>query len=224
MVAAGNPGGPFTPAEFQYQLSATEGSIKYSISGLPDWLTASSTEGTVSTPITVIFTVNTKANGLASGTYGPITITFTNSDTGKGTQTRTATLTVNAPSLQVAPATNIAASGTQGGPFSPDSFSYTLSVASGSVGYSITNVPAWLTLFCIWQRGLPRTEPNLSPTGCGAGLRPSICGAATLARVPWRRFACAASQSRSVAFPEARARHQTQLCMRPTRGSRHSQG
>ena len=65
---------------------------------------------------------------------------------------------------------------------------------------------------------------NLSPTGCGAGLRSSVCGAATLARVPWRRFACAASQARSVAFPEAQARHQTQLCMRPTRGSRHSQG
>jgi hypothetical protein len=33
--------------------------------------------------------------------------------------------------LQVTPATNIAASGTQGGPLSPSSFSYTLSVASG---------------------------------------------------------------------------------------------
>jgi hypothetical protein len=49
------------------------------------------------------------------------------------------------PTLQVSPATNIAASGTQGGPFSPPSFSYTLSVASGTVNYSITNVPNWLT-------------------------------------------------------------------------------
>ena len=68
-----------------------------------------------------------------------------NSDTGQGTQTRTATLTVNASPLQVTPATNIAASGTQGGPFSPPTFNYTLSVASGSASYSVTNVPNWLT-------------------------------------------------------------------------------
>jgi len=66
MVAAGNPGGPFTPPSFQYQLSATAG-IDYSISGLPPWLTATpSTSGTV--PATVTFTVNDKANSLAIGT------------------------------------------------------------------------------------------------------------------------------------------------------------
>jgi hypothetical protein len=47
--------------------------------------------------------------------------------------------------LQVNPTTNIVASGIQGGPFSPSSFSYTLSVASGRVSYSISNVPNWLT-------------------------------------------------------------------------------
>jgi hypothetical protein len=93
----------------------------------------------------VTFTVNATASSLAAGTYGPITITFTNSDTGVGTQTRTATLTINAPALQVTPATNIAASGTQGGPFSPSSFSYVLSANYGNANYSITNVPNWLT-------------------------------------------------------------------------------
>jgi len=90
----------------------------------------------------VTFTVNESANSLAVGTYGPFTITFSN--TGEGTQTRTATLTVNPPLLQVTPATNIAASGAQGGPFTPSFFSYTLSSASGSVNYSISGVP-WLT-------------------------------------------------------------------------------
>jgi hypothetical protein len=89
--------------------------------------------------------VNGNANSLAPGTYN-LTITFTNLDTGQGTQIRTATLTVNPPALQVTPTTNIAASGTQGGPFSPPAFSYTLSVASGSVNYLISNVPPWLTL------------------------------------------------------------------------------
>jgi hypothetical protein len=46
--------------------------------------------------------------------------------------------------LQVTPATNNVASGPQGGPFSPTSFSYTLS-GTAALGYSITNVPYWLT-------------------------------------------------------------------------------
>jgi hypothetical protein len=146
IVAAGNQGGPFSPPLFQCQLSASAGSINYSISGIPNWLTASAASGNVSSSgTTVIFTVNANANSLAAGTYGPTTITFTNSDTGQGTQTRNVTLTVNSLPLQVAPTTNIAASGPQGGPFSPSSFSYILSIASGSVNYSISNVPNWLT-------------------------------------------------------------------------------
>jgi hypothetical protein len=94
----------------------------------------------------VTFTVNANANTLAPGTYGPTTITFTNADTGVGTQTRTATLTVNAPSLQVTPTANIAASGTHGGPFSPSSFRYALSATYGSVNFAIANVPSWLTV------------------------------------------------------------------------------
>jgi Divergent InlB B-repeat domain len=144
IVAAGNPGGPFTPSSFHYQLSATVGSINYSISGCPNWLTPSSTSGTASTGTPVTFTVNASANSLAVDTYGPTTITFTNSDTGQGTTTVTATLTVNPPSLQVTPATNVAASGTQGGSFSPTSFRYELSATYGSVKYSITT-PSWLT-------------------------------------------------------------------------------
>jgi hypothetical protein len=92
----------------------------------------------------VTFTVNANANGLAVGTYGPTAITFTNSDTGQGATTITATLTVNPPALQVSPATSIAASGTQGGPFSPSSFHYILSATYGSVKYLITT-PSWLT-------------------------------------------------------------------------------
>jgi hypothetical protein len=56
-----------------------------------------------------------------AGTYGPTTITFTNADTGQGTQTRTATLTVNAPVLQVTPNGNIVVAGNQGA-LPPSSF------------------------------------------------------------------------------------------------------
>jgi hypothetical protein len=59
IVAAGNQGGPFTPSSFPYQLSATAGSINYSISisgGGPIWLTASPASGNVSpSGTTVIF-------------------------------------------------------------------------------------------------------------------------------------------------------------------------
>jgi lipocalin len=97
IVAAGNPGGPFAPSSFQYQLSATTtGSFNYSISGIPNWLTPSSTSGTVSTTgMALTFTVNVNANTLPVGTYGPTTTTFANSDTGQATTTITATLTIN---------------------------------------------------------------------------------------------------------------------------------
>jgi hypothetical protein len=144
ILAAGNQGGPFSPSSFQYQLSATGGSINYSISGVPNWLTPSSTSGSASTGTTVTFTVNTSANNLAAGTYGPTTIAFTNTNTAQSTQTLTATLTVNPPALLVAPTAGIAASGTHGGTFSPSSFSYKLNSTFGSVNYSITT-PSWLT-------------------------------------------------------------------------------
>ena len=97
--ASGGQGGPFSPASFQYQLSTSTGSVNYSISGVPSWLTASATSGTATTSATTItFTVNSTANSLSIGTYGPSTITFTNTTNGAGTDTRTATLTVTPPS------------------------------------------------------------------------------------------------------------------------------
>jgi Divergent InlB B-repeat domain len=146
IVASGTQGGPFAPASFSYSLDATVGSFNYSITGVPNWLTPSSTSGAASSGTTVSFTLNASANSLAPGTYGPATITFTNTDTGQGTQTRTATLTVNpqGPVLVVTPATEITAAGTHGGAFSPSSFKYTLSATTGSVKYAVTT-PSWLT-------------------------------------------------------------------------------
>ncbi|HEY1473325.1 MAG TPA: hypothetical protein VGF53_04510 [Pseudolabrys sp.] len=95
IASIGNPGGPFSPSSFQYQLSATSGSVNYSISGLPAWLDVSAASGTVTTSATTItFTVNSNANGLAAGGYNA-TISFTNATNGQGNQTRSATLTVN---------------------------------------------------------------------------------------------------------------------------------
>ena len=57
----------------------------------------------------------------------------------------TANFSTAGPALQVTPATSIFASGNQGGTFSPASFAYQLKATSGSVGYSISGVPSWLT-------------------------------------------------------------------------------
>jgi hypothetical protein len=144
IFVAGNQGA-LPASSFPYVLSANAGTVNYSISGIPNWLAPSSTSGAASSSgTTMTFTVNANANTLVPGTYGPATITFANTATGHGTQTRTATLTVNPPALQVTPATSSTASGTHGGPFSPSSFRYTLSSTFGSVKYSITT-PSWLT-------------------------------------------------------------------------------
>jgi hypothetical protein len=95
MASVGNPGGPFSPSLFQYQLSTNNGTVNYSISGLPAWLNVSSASGTVTTtPITITFTVNSNANSVAIGGYNA-TISFSNTTNGQGNQTRNAALTVN---------------------------------------------------------------------------------------------------------------------------------
>jgi hypothetical protein len=143
-AVTGLVGGPFNPASFSYQLSAT-GIANYSISGVPSWLSASSTSGTVaSSPVNVTFSINPTANALAAGTY-TATIAFNNSSSGLGNTTRTITLTISTPNLVITETTNIAASGNQGGPFSPASFSYNLSAVSSDTTYTISGVPSWLT-------------------------------------------------------------------------------
>ena len=95
VAATGTRGGPFSPASFNYALSTSLGTANFSISGLPSWLNASVTSGTVTTsPTTVTFTVNTSANSLSAGIYGPSVLTIANTTSGLGTQFLTATLTV----------------------------------------------------------------------------------------------------------------------------------
>ena len=96
IASSGNQGGLFSPSSFAYQLQATTGSVGYSISGVPSWLTASSTSGTVSTSATTVtFTINSGANTLSPAAYNA-TITFTDTTNSNTVQTTTAALTVNA--------------------------------------------------------------------------------------------------------------------------------
>jgi PKD domain-containing protein len=94
-TAAGPKGGPFSPTTCQLQLSASGGSLNYSISGIPSWLNANITSGTVTTtPVTVTFSLQ-NVGSLAPGTYAG-TIAYTNTSTGIGNTTGAASLTVDA--------------------------------------------------------------------------------------------------------------------------------
>jgi len=94
ITASGTHGGPFSPSSFRYMLSATFGSVKYSIT-TPSWLTASPGSGTVTTSAkTITFTVNSSARSLGPSTYTD-NIDFNNTTNSQGNTTRLATLTVN---------------------------------------------------------------------------------------------------------------------------------
>ena len=143
IAASGNPGGPFSPTSFAYTVSSPIGSVDYSITGVPSWLTASATSGTATTsPTTITFTLNANANTLLAGNYRP-TITFTNLTNGFGTQGVSASLTVNGTMLVVGGA--ITASGTQGGSFIPASFQFSLFNPWTNNDFSISGLPTWLT-------------------------------------------------------------------------------
>jgi hypothetical protein len=96
IIASGVKGGPFSPSSFVYKLRATSGSVNYTITNVPVWLTASSTSGTLTTAWTTItFTVNAKANSLAAGVHSG-TIEFNNMDGVQSSIPRAATLIVKA--------------------------------------------------------------------------------------------------------------------------------
>jgi hypothetical protein len=93
---SGKQGGPYSPLSFQYSLTATAGSVNYSITDLPNWLTASSTSGTVTTTGTIIvFQINSSAaDGLSPRSY-TARIGFNNTTNKYGNTTRGVTLTVS---------------------------------------------------------------------------------------------------------------------------------
>jgi hypothetical protein len=94
-VTSGKQGGPYSPISFQYSLAATAGSVDYSITNLPNWLTASSMSGTVTTTgTTIVFQVNSSAaDTLSPNSYGA-SIDFNNTTNKQGNTTRRVTLTV----------------------------------------------------------------------------------------------------------------------------------
>jgi len=97
MAISGPRGGPFSPARFEFRVSASTGTVRYSIR-TPSWLTASSTFGTTDTRgVTITLTLNANASRLSPGAYGP-GVAFTNVSNGQGSTIRSAKLIVQASS------------------------------------------------------------------------------------------------------------------------------
>jgi hypothetical protein len=97
MNFSGPRGGPISPPLFQYRVSASTGTVSYSIR-TPSWLTASSTSGTTdASGVTITLTVNKSASTLPPGGYGP-GVAFTNVSNGQGSTTRSAKLIIQAAS------------------------------------------------------------------------------------------------------------------------------
>jgi len=95
---SGPQGGPFSPSLIEYRISASTGTVSYSIR-TPSWLTASSTFGATDTSgVTITLRVNASASTLRPGTYGP-GIVFTNVSSGQGSAIRFARLIIRGPSL-----------------------------------------------------------------------------------------------------------------------------
>jgi len=95
---SGPPGGPFSPSLVEYRVSASTGTVSYSIR-TPSWLTARSTAGATDTKgVIITLTVNASASNFRPGTYGPA-VAFTNVSNGQGSATRAAKLIVRGPSL-----------------------------------------------------------------------------------------------------------------------------
>ena len=95
-------------------LSATFGSVKYSVT-TPSWLTASPGSGTVTTSAkTIAFTVNSSARSLGPSTYTD-SIDFYNTTNNQGNTTRVATLIVNPKQYKLTVRASPAADGTVSG-------------------------------------------------------------------------------------------------------------
>jgi subtilisin family serine protease len=150
LTSSGTQGGPFNPLSQTYTLQNT-GSVamNWTASRTTAWTSLSATSGTLAPGVStnISLSINSNANSLSAGSYSD-TVGFVNTINGIGNTTRLVLLTVNAPAnLSVTPAGGLSSSGTQGGPFSPSSQTYTLqNTGSVTMSWTVSKTAAWTTL------------------------------------------------------------------------------
>jgi Autotransporter beta-domain/Viral BACON domain len=186
----GGQGGNFTPLATVYSLKNT-GSVplNFAVSGQKSWLTVSADSGTIPAggTVTVGVAINGAANALPAG-MAISTLVFTNTTNNIGTGSRDVTLNVIPPArLAVTAADGLVSSGTQSGPFSPSSKSYTLSnLGSVPMSYSITSDRGWIDVSAaagMLPAGGSTTVTVAINTGANSLASGSYAGTVTLTNV-----------------------------------------
>jgi subtilisin family serine protease len=131
----GLEGGPFSPAGSVYVASNTgNATLNWQASHTQAWLALQPSNGTLAPGQTVEISVHltNTAISLAPGTYTD-TLSLLNTVNGTGNTTRPVTLTVQpAGAITVTPAEELTGSGPEGGPFAPNSITYTIANSGGS--------------------------------------------------------------------------------------------
>ena len=154
LVAAGPLGGPFSPNSTSYTLSNTGGSpLVWSVAADKAWVHLNVTGGVMAAGDTFFITVRLTGvanNALTAGTY-TATIQLVNQTNGAGSVERVAQVAVGqgSSSLDVAPATDVNLAGRVGGPFLPNSGSYTLTNGGAYElrwTAEIAGNPSWIAL------------------------------------------------------------------------------
>jgi hypothetical protein len=150
LAAVGSVGGPFAPDSITYTLSNDgETTINWTASKAGDWVSLDANSGSLapgaSTEITA--SINEEANNLAAGNYAD-SVSFLNTTNGNGNTSRAVSLTIEAPgSLAVTPAGGLEAIGSVGGPFAPDSITYTLSNdGETTINWTASKAGDWVSL------------------------------------------------------------------------------
>ena len=98
LSSSGPMGGPFSPSSKSYTLTNTGGTtINYTISNGQNWVSLSSTGGSLEpeASTSVLVAINSNATSLGEGFYSD-TVAFTNTTNGNGNTSRPVELTVNA--------------------------------------------------------------------------------------------------------------------------------
>lgn len=141
LTFSGSYTGPFSPSSGTYRLSSGTINESYTVSSNQPWLTISPSSGTVSfgSPDDIAFSINSGANALLPGTH-TATVTFS----GNNTVTRTVTLTVIGPIMNVTPSA-LSSSGFRGGPFSSLGFTIT-NTGNQTLNWSVSANQSWLVV------------------------------------------------------------------------------
>ena len=153
LSSSGPQGGPFNPTSKTYTLRNTGGfSINWAalLSLDSNWITLSSTNGTLgaNATATVTVSINSNANSLPLGNRSD-TVFFRNTTNGNGDTSRGIDVTVYSPPfLEVTPSDGLSSSGPQGGPFSPDYKLYTIrNIGGGTLSWTASKSQSWVTLY-----------------------------------------------------------------------------